>query len=76
MAKTRRKSRKKKEYFMAEAVKPKRKGTFTRYCNRKGFNGSSMACINYAIKYGTVMREREAVLARTFKRVAAKRRAK
>src|SRR5690348_16010708 len=74
--KTKRSRAKRKNYFIAGAVNPKRKGTFTRYCDRKGFQGSSMACINFAIKHGSVMREREAVLASTFKRIAEKRRGK
>jgi hypothetical protein len=61
---------KKKNYFMAKAVKPSHKGEFTHYCDNLGFNGSSMACINFAIRHGSLKREREAVLARTFKRRA------
>jgi hypothetical protein len=77
MPKARKKPRrrvKKAKKFMAKAVK--NPGSFTRYCDREGFDGPSMACIRFAIVSGNAHREKQAVLARTFKEIGARRRAK
>jgi hypothetical protein len=73
MPKARRRVKKAKK-FMAKAVK--HPGSFTRYCNSQGFDGPSMACIRFAIASGNVHREKQAVLARTFKKIGARRRAR
>ena len=54
----------------------KHRGKFTVYCIHEGYDGPSMACIAHAMSSGNLMREREAVLARTFKRLGAQRRAR
>lgn len=38
----------------------KGKGSFTRYCNKKGHKGASKACIKSTMKNGTKRRKRQA----------------
>lgn len=72
--KSRVKKKTKKNYFIAGAVK--HPGSFTRYCVHEGYGGPSMACIHHAMTSGNLHRERQAVLARTFKRLGAARHAR
>jgi len=49
--------------FIKEAVK--HKGSFKRYCKKKGYKGATGRCIKHALAHGSKKRKNQAVLART-----------
>lgn len=58
-------TKKNKKSFVKRAAK--HQGSFTRYCNGKGFRGASGNCMKYAMSKGSPRRKKQAVLTKRLK---------